>query len=99
MKTEASWATDLESALKSQEEGCIYTGTETGEDYRDYLRLMVSVMDRNVRILRIMDLIQINMRKFYYKSFLLRDYYGGVRFRFDINGAEYETVKLYEKKE
>ena len=95
VKTERLWATDLDSVIANQEQGCIFTGIDEGEDYSDYLRLFTYTMDGRVRILRIMDLIQINMRYLYYDSFLLREYNGGVRFVMKVNGVEHEMVKKY----
>ena len=95
MKTQASWAVDLDSVINNTAEGYIDTGCRTGDTYQDYLKLFSCTMDSSVRLLRIMDVIQINMRSFYYDSFLLRDYNGGVRFVTEVNGAEYETIKTY----
>lgn len=95
-KTEATWAVDLESVINNREEGCIYTGVDVGETYQDYLSLLACTMDGRLRILRILDLIQINMRRYYYEDFLLREYNGGVRFVLTVNGEPYETVKTYE---
>ena len=52
-------------------------------------------MDSRVRTLRIMDLIQINMRHLYYDSFLLREYNGGLQFVMKVNGVDHEMVKKY----
>lgn len=99
MKTANAWATDLDSVLANQEENCIFTGVDEGQDYQDYLRLFLYAMDERVRLLRIMDLIQINMRYLYYDGFLLRDYNGGVRFVITVNGEEHETEKTYEARQ
>ena len=98
-KTASSWAVDLESVIANKADGYIDTGTDQGECYRDYLRLFICAMDRNVRLLRMMDLIQINMRRFYYENFSLREYHGGVQFVLTVNGKAYETEKTYEKME
>lgn len=99
MKTEASWAVDLDSVINNTEEGCIFTGVDTGETYQDYLHLFANIMDRNLRVLRMLDLIQINMRKYYYEDFLIREYNGGVRFVLTINGEAHEEIKTYEPSE
>ena len=64
-------------------------------DYQDYLKMLICAVDERIRILRIMDLIQINMRYMYYGTFLLREYNGGLRFTITVNGEEYETEKIY----
>lgn len=95
MKTSASWATDLDSILENKTTGYIFTGIDKGEAYEDYLSFFTYSMDSQIRLLRIMDLIQINMRYMYYDSFLLRDYNGGLLAEIKVNGEEYEMVKTY----
>lgn len=99
MKTSDSWATDLDSVLANQEEDCIFTGIDQGQDYQDYLKLFLYAMDERIRILRIMDLIQINMKYLYYDQFLLREYNGGLRLVITVNGEEHETERTYEKRQ
>lgn len=97
VKTDESWATDLDAVLeKDGVEGCIYTGTEKGDDYEDYLRLFLFSMEEETRLLRMMDLIQINMRYLYYDSFLIGDYYGGVSYTYNINGETCHVEETYE---
>lgn len=97
MKTEATWAVDLDTILADAGgDGYIYTGIETGRDYEGYLKLFLYSMDERVKILRIMDLIQINMRYLYYDTFLLREYNAGVSFVMEVNGKEHEVVKTYQ---
>ncbi len=86
---------DLDSVIANKAEGYIYTGIEEGMDYQDYLKMLICAVDERIRILRIMDLIQINMRYMYYGTFLLREYNGGLRFTITVNGEEYETEKIY----
>lgn len=95
MKSEATWAMDLESVISNKTEGYIYTGAEEGNDYQEYLSALMYATDPQVRLLRIMDLIQINMRYMYYDSFLLREYNGGLKLTVTVNGEDYETAKTY----
>ena len=98
MKTESSWAVDLDSVIKDKEEDCIYTGTDEGDNYSAYLKLLLLAMDDSVRLLRTMDLIQINFRLLYYNRFLLQEYNGGITYTYNINGRR-ETVEMqYETK-
>ena len=60
--------------------------------------MLICAVDERIRILRIMDLIQINMRYMYYSTFLLREYNGGLRFTITVNGEEYETEKIYTER-
>jgi len=96
MKTESTWATDLESILENETEGYIYTGKDEGESYADYLKLFLCAVDNQLRMLRMMDLIQINMNVYYYNGFLLSDYYGGLRFNLKVQGKGHEVEMCYE---
>ncbi len=108
-KDKASWALDLESVIKGgireHEEGdepemkeevpCVDPGNVHGEEYKDYIRAMLFLMDENVKLLRMMDLIQINMRYCNYADFRIRDYNTGVRARFHVNGVNCEVEREY----
>ena len=54
-----------------------------GLNYDEYLMVMILAMNENTRLLRIMDLVQINMKYRYYKDFNLMEYYTGTRFTID----------------
>lgn len=97
IKTISSWATDLDSVLAEDgAEGCIYTGETEGDTYEDYLRLFLFSMNESSRLLRMMDLIQINMRYSYYADFSLEDYYGGLSYTYNINGETCHVEETYE---
>lgn len=95
IKSERSWAVDLDSVINNREEDCIYTGDDTGQNYEEYLTLFAMLMDDDMRALRMMDIIQINMRYFYYDDFRLRDYNGGLRFTVKVNGKSREYEAKY----
>lgn len=95
VKTPDMWAVDLESVINNEEKGCIFTGKDRGESYEDYISVFLSAMDEHLLLLRIMDLIQINMKYLYYDDFLLADYYGGITAGFTVNGVDYELDKEY----
>ena len=109
-KDKASWALDLESVIKGgiheHEEGdepemkeevpCVDPGNEHGEEYKDYIKAMLFLMDENMMLLRMMDLMQINMRYCHYADFRIRDYNTGLKAVFDVNGGKYEVERSYE---
>lgn len=95
MKNEATWATDLESILNNTEDDVIFTGVDEGESYEDYLNFFLYFMDERLKLMRVMDLIQINNRYLYYSDFLLRNYNAGVFFQMKVNGKNYEFNKNY----
>lgn len=97
IKTDEIWAVDLDAVLDNQTNGYIDTGVDRGEGYEDYLNILVYSLDERIKLLRIMDLVQINMKFLYYQSFKLDTFNGGVRFVMTINGEEYAVDKKYEK--
>lgn len=66
-----------------------------GLTYEDYLMVLILVMPRDVRTLRIMDLVQINMKFRYYRDFNLAEYYGGVDIGIDAAGKRHSFRKEY----
>ncbi|MBQ6440815.1 MAG: hypothetical protein IJJ06_11990 [Mogibacterium sp.] len=67
-----------------------------GLNYDEYLMLMAASLSDNVRLLRIMDLIQINMKYRYYADFNMMEYYTGVRFTIEANGDSHEFEDAYK---
>ena len=67
-----------------------------GLNYDEYLMLMILSLNDGVRLLRIMDLVQINMKYRYYADFNLMEYYTGVRFTIDANGKSHEFEDAYK---
>lgn len=59
------------------------TEFKDGLNYDEYLMLMILAMNKNTRLLRSMDLVQINMKYRYYRDFNLMEYYIGTRFTID----------------
>lgn len=59
------------------------TQFKDGLNYDEYLMIMILAMNENTRLLRIMDLVQINMKYRYYRDFNLMEYYTGTRFTID----------------
>ena len=67
-----------------------------GLNYDEYLMVMIMSLNENVRLLRIMDLVQINMKYRYYKDFNLMEYYTGARFTLEVNGKDHEFEDAYK---
>ncbi len=95
MKDDLSWAISLKSILENTQSGMIDTGNERGDTYEDYLNVMIFAMDEEVRLMRMMDLIQINMRLLYYDDFLLKTYSGGLDCTMTVNGEKIAYSKGY----
>ncbi|MCI8283991.1 MAG: hypothetical protein HFE90_01795 [Firmicutes bacterium] len=77
IKTEDCWVTDLESVIAGiRGEYKEISSVDSGK-YEDYLRLLLSTLDMDTKIYRIMDLIQINLKGRERQEFLISDHYTG----------------------
>ena len=108
LKSDRNWALTLENAVGKAEtadteesESSRYIRPESieGADYEDYLRILLNTVPEKTRILRSMDLIQINMKYMYCDYFRLQDYYAGLQYIFIVNDKEYHFEETYEKDE
>ena len=95
MKDDSSWAVTLERVLEYSGDGYLYTGCNRGEYYEDYLFVMVFLLGEKTRVLRMMDLIEIDMKKNCYKDFRLADYFVGIEYEIRVNGKEYYFRDAY----
>jgi hypothetical protein len=73
----------------------VYPRVSGGQDYFDYLKVLLLLADEEEKLARIMDLIQINMKNKYNENFLLRDYYAGVRLEMEVDGNEFSWTQKY----
>ena len=80
-------------------EGYVTPRDEEGCSYDEYLRILMNFIPEKTRLLRMMDLIQINMKFLYCDYFLISDYYTGLKFSMKVNGIDYEFEEKYEKSE
>lgn len=105
-KDDLNWALSLENVLASifgegdegsnvSEDRYIAPPDMSGAEYEDYLRILLNALPENIKILRVMDLIQINMKYLCYDWFLLGDYYGGLEFSLEVNGKKHEFKEEY----
>ncbi len=67
-----------------------------GLNYDEYLMIMILAMNKNTRTLRVMDLVQIDMKYRYYRDFNLMEYYTGTRFTIDANGRSHVFEDAYK---
>jgi hypothetical protein len=78
IKNEGNWAIDVYSLLKGTiNQAIIPTDSEKGLNYADYLQLFLLFEPREIKLLRCLDIIQINMKGNYSKDFSIKDYYCG----------------------
>lgn len=95
IKTRDSWALD-ETVLKEDDfNGFVNPHNKSGMDYEENLEAMLLLMDEERLLLRMMDLIQINMKYLYYDDFLMSQYNIGLKYQMMINGETYEFCDQY----
>jgi hypothetical protein len=97
IKTPAHWAlTDGKKTIDGLFDGKVLNPVNrSGQSYEDYLRVMLFLMDRETKLLRVMDLIQIDMKANYDRDFLVREYYTGYRFSASVLGETLEYTERY----
>jgi len=97
LKSPDQWAlTDGAITVKGSFSDKLVTPKDkTGQNYEDYLRVLLFLMDRETKLLRIMDLIQIDMKANYNREFLVREYYTGYRFTTEVGGERFEYTERY----
>ncbi len=98
IKTRANWALELDSAVNGTAavEGLpvIRPKSGNGNDYGDYIEIFLFIENRNKKLLRMMDLIQINMKLNYDRDFLLKEYNTGFR----LSATEGSEVYVYDQR-
>jgi len=108
IKSEETWALTLENAMESarsddsdEEKGIDFIEPPVleGQNYEGYLRILLGAVPEKSRILRAMDLIQINMKYLYCDYFLLKDYCSGLQFTLEVNGVKHEFTEAYDRQE
>ncbi len=67
-----------------------------GQTYDEYLMAMMMLVNKDVRTLRLMDIVQINMKYRHYKDFNMMEYFTGVRYSIKANGRNYDFEDCYK---
>lgn len=95
-KNKQDWALELEAAVKgSNQSGYVKPVGNEGLTYKDYLRIFLYFEDREIKLMRMMDLIQMNIQGGFDESFYIKDCYIGFKYYTKINGQEYCYVQNY----
>lgn len=68
---------------------------EKGYGYDEYLQILMFFQDENMKLCRILDLIQINIRSMSDSEFLISEYAVGIGIEVKVNGREYAYEKRY----
>lgn len=88
---------ELGESLQSNQKksGYIEPDNKDGINYDAYLRILLFLENREIKLLRCMDLIQLNMKGSYYEEFDLTEYYGGFQFEAVVSGKTYTYIQKY----
>ncbi len=98
-KDSSSWAISLSNVLEDtgSGDGVIHPDNEQGLNYEQYLRILLLLEDETMLCSRIMDLIQINMRKNEDGEFLIGECCTGIAARAAVGGQEYSYESIYQR--
>jgi len=94
-KSERSWAIDLQSIIENKEVDYIDIKSTSGLDYQGYMQIFLFFEDRNTKLFRMMDLIQINIQGKHDKSFLIQDHQVGLIYETTINHSKIQGKTNY----
>lgn len=97
VKDRSSWATDLDSVMNNTSDLYIDPGTDGGDTYDEYLSTLIYLMDSEIKYLRMMDLIQMDMIYCSNGGFRIGDCYTGVSYTLEVNGEKHEFSDEYQK--
>ena len=95
IKDKSSWAIDLDSAVEGLMGKTVIPDEEKGYGYDEYLQILMFFQDENMKLCRILDLIQINIRSMSDSEFLISEYAVGIGIEVKVNGREYAYEKNY----
>jgi len=84
-KTQATWAIDLQGIIDGIDSGYIDTNATYGLDYQGYLQVFLFFENKNIKLTRMMDLIQINIQGNYDRTFLISEHQVGLAYENSIN--------------
>lgn len=86
---------DFQSVISKSAGETIYPKVNKGQDYFDYLKFFLLFLDEKEKLLRIMDLIQINMKTKYNRNFVLRNRYIGFSIDVDLGSNSFSYIQNY----
>jgi hypothetical protein len=96
IKGKSNWAVPISNTLEYLwKDNYVKPNDMSGYDYQDYLRILLYLEDNEKKLLRCMDLIQINLVGSYNRDFNLKEYYGGFHFEADSKGKTFTYDQKY----
>ncbi len=94
LKQSVHWALSIEN-LHRQEGGAIYPSVRAGKNYAEHLELFLYLANHEKKLLRMMDLIQINMKLECDRNFTMSSRCKGFAFVATVSGKAYSYEKEY----
>jgi len=95
-KSDDNWAVPLSDTLEYiWNDGYIDPKRISGYDYVDYLRILLFLENREQKLLRCMDLIQLNMKGSSNRDFDMKEYYGGFEFEAVVGKHRFSYIHKY----
>lgn len=96
VKNKDNWAVPLSESLEYiWKEDHIDPKRTGGYDYEDYLRILLFLENREQKLLRCMDLIQLNMKGSSNQDFDLKEYYGGFQVEAVVGDRKFTYIQKY----
>lgn len=95
VKDASSWAVDIDGLLEQKTGSMFKPEVNKGKTYKDYMRILLFIEDDDIKTARILDLIQINMRKNYDADFVIGECSCGIAVDSVINGKDHVFDKTY----
>jgi hypothetical protein len=96
VKAADNWAVPLSETLEYLwKDDPISPDRTTGYDYEEYLRVLLYLENREQKLLRCMDLIQLNMKGSANRDFDLKEHYGGFQFEAVVGGRKFTYIEKY----
>jgi len=96
IKNKDNWAVPISLTLEYLwKDDYVKPKQMNGYDYEDYLRILLFLENREKKLLRCMDLIQLNMKSSYNRDFDLKEYYGGFQFEAIARDRKYTYVQKF----
>jgi len=96
MKGEEHWALSFDSISTNREAGnYVSPRKESPVGYEKYLNVFLLLQNREIQLLRILDIIQINLCCITKSHFLIQECYTGFSYEITINGVEYVGTETY----
>lgn len=95
LKSEATWALTAKNVLVKEKTDYISMKNRHGFTYQGYLQMFLLFSDRAIKLTRMMDLIQINMKGNYNSDFLMKEMNRGFLYEAEVNGRKYKYEERY----